>query len=125
LALLLLKWPEAFTDRYLRLDPFNSLIRQVLPRPARGSSHQHFDNFRHFIRRIIGLTLRFRRKRLFIAINHPLYDMSRCYAWQIRAARRHGERQGEADEIVDWITDNRLIQVTYLNSQAAITGLTP
>ena len=62
------------------------------------------------------LPLRFRGKGLFIAINHPFNNMGCRYPWQIGAARGHGERQCEANEIVHRITNNGLVQITYLNS---------
>ena len=56
-----------------------------------------------------------------LVANHDVFDHLRGGdAGEIAAARRHGEREGEPDNVVRWIADNRLVEVANFDFDAAV-----
>ena len=55
-----------------------------------------------------------------VALHHLFEHSGGRDARQVRSARCHGKRQAQADQVVDWITDDGLVQVADLNRDLAV-----
>jgi hypothetical protein len=107
--------PEALAERDGRLGALDPLVRQVLPGPPGRLSHHQLHGARHVVAGG-SLALGVGERRL-VAIDHMLENMRRRHAGKVGAARRHGQRQSEADDVVGGVADHRLVEVANLDGQ--------
>jgi len=115
-ALLHAQRPESLAERDHRLRIFDTLFRHVLPTSPARLVHDNLNAFRSLAAKV-GVVA----GESFLVPEHHLLDHP-CngHARQVGPPRCRCERQSEADQVVRGVADNRLIEVTDLNTDFAI-----
>src|ERR1700691_1744371 len=120
LDLFLFRWrdrPEPLTHWNLRSHVFNTLFGQMVPSPLQGAFQHAPHGCRHGT-----LSWVFPRigKDTFISFHHLFEHERGRHAWQILSPDSSCQREPEANEIVDRVSDNGLVQVPDSNLHPAL-----
>jgi hypothetical protein len=115
-ALLVAQRPEALAEQDLRLHVLDALLGEVAPAAVTGLLEDRDDGLG---RRNPFLVLG-RAEGVVVAVHHFLDDVGRRHPRQVRAARRGGERQAEADQVMRRIADDGLVEVADLDGNLAV-----
>ena len=99
----------------VRLDVLETVLRHMAPSSAdRPAPYRSCDvGFARIVNNGWG-------QRLAIPVDHRLDHPCGRDTRQVQSPRRGFEWQAEADEIVDWIDDDGLIQTAYLDVNVTI-----
>src|ERR1700685_3499994 len=114
-------WPEALTHGYLGPHVLNTLFSEMMPSPLQ-SAFQHVPYRGRRVR--LSRAFTWIGEGDFISLHHLFEHERGCHTRQIRSPNSCCQRQPEANEIVDRVSDDRLVQIPdgYLDAALGVSN---